>query len=359
MISEGPDIYNALLANYISFERLYAMTIPAFYGDRKDTSEINIFIDLNSFLKRIWDPRKYSYKADNALTASIINACAHYRYYFWSRHMIKTKIYLVWGYNLPSYQSDEYNAHFRERVATMKEAQDLLEINKSALEFLCQYLPQIYFIDGGMHEVAAIIHTLTRDDLRPNIIISRDVYAYQLVAYCPNTFLYRPKKRYIDNKLIDASWVVMKSNLFRAMRHEMDYKQTADSPTNVRHLGYVLAMCGLRARHIKGIMTFNRACETVMAIEEDRPDDIDTIQNLEYIVTVDPPDRCRGIGFVGNGDLVKRYNTLDLINASNMVKADPKYLSMLSGIQDLYNPQGVMEINDKEFEAYPLELMEL
>lgn len=354
------DIYNMLLGNYIGYERLYAMTIPALYGDRQDTDTVNIFIDLNSFLKRVWDPRPYGYKADNVLAASIINACAHYRNYFWSRHMIKTNFYLVWAYNLPGYQPIEYNAHFRERVATMKEAQEFINVTKASLEFLCPYLPHIYFIDGDEYEVSAMIYTLASDSTIPNIILTKDVYAYQLVAYCPNTFIYRPKKRYVQGTgIVDDSWVVMKSNLFKAMKHEMDYKVTADQPKSVKNLQYVLALSGMRARHVKGIMTFNRACSTIESMEEDRPECFQDMSTFEYTLLFDTPDRCRGIGFKQPGDLIARDNLINVKHAAEKLKESPKFIRMMAGIQDLYNPQVVTTISNSEFYEYPLELMEL
>lgn len=361
------DLYNMLLSNYIGYERLYAMTIPTLYGDRQETGTINLFIDLNSFFKRLWDPRGYTYKADNVLAASVINVCSHYRNYFWTRHMIKTNIYLVWGNNTPVYQSPEYNAHYRERVASasVRGAQELLDTNIKALEFLCPYLPQIYFINGEMNEVAGIIYTLVSSmagkDL-VSIVLTKDIYAYQLVAFCPNTFVYRPKKSYdqASNQMVDSSWVVTKTNLYKAMKLELGNKITQDMPSHPRYLEFVLALSGLRARHVKGIMTFNRACATVASLEEDRPECFQDINNFEYTVLFDTPTRCKGIGFGVPGDLVTRRNILSVVMASEMLQKDPKYFSIMNdGIHDLYNPQAVMEISDHEFVEYPLELMEL
>lgn len=356
------DLYSTLLGNYIGYDRLYSMTIPSLYGDRQDATSINIFIDLNSYLKRLWDPRGYSYKADNVLAASIINACSHYRNYFWTRHMIKSNIYLVWGNNTPTYQFPDYNAHYRERVASasVRGAQELLDTNIKALEFLCPYLPQVYFLNGGMNEASAIIYTLASDSTIPNIVLTKDVYAYQLVAYCPNTFIYRPKKQYIDNQIVDASWVVMKKNLYKAMKYEMHLKTATDCPSHARYLEFVLALSGLRDRHVKGIMTFNRACTTVASMEEDRPECFQDINNFEYTLLFDTPERCKGVGFGEPGDLVARRNILSVSMAAEMLKRDPKYLNIMNdGLQDLYNPQAVMEISDHEFVDYPLELMEL
>ena len=95
------DLYDMLFQNYITYDRLYAMSSKALYGERVERGEINLFLDLNSFTKRIWYAfPPYEYKNQNVLVASIINACGHYRQYFWTRHMCKTNIYLVWGWNM-------------------------------------------------------------------------------------------------------------------------------------------------------------------------------------------------------------------------------------------------------------------
>ena len=106
-----PDLYSALLGNYISYERLYAMTMPALYGDRDQFGEVNFFIDLNSYMKRLLDPRPFGMKADNCIVASVINCCAHYRQYFWTRHQVRTNFYIVYGSNTPTNKPLEYNTH--------------------------------------------------------------------------------------------------------------------------------------------------------------------------------------------------------------------------------------------------------
>lgn len=361
----GGDVYYTLLSNYISYERLFPMCQKALYGD-DNVGEVNFFIDLNSYLKRLWDPRPMKYKSDNVFAASIINCCAHYRNYLWTRHMVKSNFYLIWGYNTPTYLPVEYNAHFRERVATMVEGQERLEYTKRSLEFLCPFLPQIYFVDGGEYEVSATIGALltnamvVKKGLR-NIILSKDPYAYQLVAYYPNTFLFRPKKRSVEGMgLTDQSWVVTKTNLYNAFKIDCGYVLKKDSnPSEARHLEYVLAMAGMTKRHVKGIMTFNRACQVVRDIEFEAPEQLDNISKLEYSLIFDPIVQCRGIGFREPGDLSNRKALLDLNTAVDILIHSPKMIDLEKGIVDLYNKLAIQEISDKEFGDYPLELMEL
>ena len=356
------DIYQSMLSNYISYDRLFHLMKAALYGGRENSSRINLFIDLNSFFKRIWDARPFGYKSDNVLAASVINACAHYRNYLWSRHMVKATIYLVWGYNTPPGMPLEYNAHVRERIATLPRSRELLDINKRALEFICPYLPEVYFIDGGEYEVSATIGTLMSNSI-PNVILTKDVYAYQLVAYYPNTFVFRPKKERSDDdirRIEDGSWVVTKTNLFTAIRKEMGYKREKGQPTpdNARDLRSVLALSGLRARHIKGITTFNKACEIVQILEHVDPDRLDDVVKFEYSMLYDKRPEYK-LNVNEGCNIAERGMCLDAQNAAFKLVSTPQIVKIKSGIVDLYNPKAVQEISDKEFEAYPLELMEL
>lgn len=351
------DIYNTLLSNYISYDRLYEMSTKALYGGRDQFGELNFFIDLNSYFKQVWLPMEYGYKAENVLAASVINACAHYREYFWSRHRVKTNIFLVWGYNCPTELPPEYNAHFRERVATNQRARELVEKNLEILRVLCPYLPEIYFLDGGEHEVAGVIYTLA-SDARLNVILSKDVYTYQLVAHCPNTFIFRPMKTNYMGAMADTSWVVTKTNLCKAYRKDLKIAVKPDVLEKPSDIYYVQALGGLKARHIKGDMVFNRAIEVIADIECHTPEQLNDIQTFVYSMIYNPIDQVKGIAF--NKDAVPvRADMLDVRKAAARFTASVKYPEALNSILDLYDPDGIKEIASKEYIAYPINIYDL
>ena len=357
------DLYNALLQNYISYDTLFALTHRAIYEiDNIDKSEINLFIDLNSYTKQMFNNPHYEYKNANVLTASIINACAHYRNYFWTRHMCKTNIYLVWGWNTsPYFPYPNYNAHYLQKVQTCEAMDDqsihLISLMKDQLKFLCPYLPQIYFVDGGMNEAAVVIYSLAREYSRnlPNVILSKDIYAYQLVVALPITFIYRPKKIFMDNIMHDSSWVVMKKNLFKAYRHEMHYAQSNENKpipdVYFANLSLVHSLSGMTKRHVKGICSFNQACRELIRLLPEAAEMKCDVYQLEVAM-----QQSRKYPLY-NPSMI--FPVLDIESNANAMIQTPDWITMKEGITDLYNPQGVMEISDKEFAEYPLELGEL
>lgn len=358
------DLYNLLLSNYISYDRLYAMSSKALYGERIDKGEINLFIDLNSFTKRIWDIQ-FEYKNDNVITASIINACAHYRNYFWTRHMCKTNIYLVWGWNFKTYfDYPNYNIHFRECVRSKDQSfgipTSLINSMKEQLKFICPYLPQIYFIDGDINEVSVMIYSLATTIVKqniPNIIVSKDIYSYQLVSYLPSTFVYRPKKAYSNNQLIDSSWVVTKTNIYKAFRYHMGYVQTPDNP-NYYDLSLVLSLSGLTKRHVRGITTFNRSCKIINQVNQiSLPSNKLDIYSLNIMLS----EEFKMNTVTQEGlNIISIYNILDVaVSCRMMQNTTPISISIKESIIDKYDPNGIMDLANKEFDEYPLELGEL
>lgn len=360
----GYDLYYALLGNYVSYERMFPLAQKILYDYRAEKGEVDIYIDLNSYMKPLWYSfNTITYKNINVLTANIINCCAHYRNYFWTRHYTKTNFYLVLGSNCPDTKPPEYNAHYKERVNTAAIAGwqfPMIEFTKKALGFLCKYLPQIYFIDGENFETGGVIYTLIERhperNAIPKVVLSRDAYCYQLVAYCPNTFLLRPKKKRDNGTMSDLSWLVMKENLYDAMRVEMGYKRDMSNPGYVSHLDCVLAFGGLKARHVRGILPFSRACNLIATIEQQAPEQLDNAEKLEYSIKFNPIPAEKGINAAG---LSLISNMLDIRMASSDFKQSPLCVEMDKSIVDLFNPQSIMEISDHEYTDYPLELMEL
>lgn len=359
------DIYNQLLGNYISYVRLYAMSSKALQSI--DKGELNLFIDMQSFTKNMWNSIPYEYKDDTVVTAAIINACAHYRNYFWTRHMCKTNIYIVWGENTqPYFPYANYNIHFLQQVsmtraANMSPTIHLIDAAKSGLEFLCKYLPQIYYVDGGLNEVSVTIYNLVTNGMAkqdiPNIILSKDVYAYQLVTNLPSTFVYRPKKKYFGNELVDQSWVVTKKNVLKAFRYAMDYVPGLKQDPEWFEFNNILALSGMTKRHVRGIYRFNRACEIIASIKQTLPPDnkidihglnVGLATSSEYRST--SPDGLT---------IIDIDNMLNVVVNANMMMNTTQFVELKKGLIDLYDPYGVMEISNKEFTVYPLELGEL
>ena len=253
-----PNIADILYGSYIRYDRLYEMTAFAFYG-KTDSNDVNIFIDVYSILKSLFQRGKNIKITDSYCIAScIINLAIHLRAYFYTRHRVNTKIFIIYGgarpldvinifptYNIKNIQMEDSNDFMKQ----------LIRDNLEVVNILCPYLDDIFSIIDYENEFSVIASAII-DDMNnvseykvPNIIYSKDQLAYQLVAFKPRTFLYRPKKR----SNADCSWVVTKSTLYDSYRYgELELKQQEDKfkPLDVKMFSIYQAIAGVKSRSI-------------------------------------------------------------------------------------------------------------
>ena len=157
--------------------------------------------------------------------------------------------------------------------------------------------------------------------------------------------------------MIDQSWVVTKKNFYKAFKHELKVSNNSHRPDSPRLIGHVLGLAGLRARHIKGDMTFNRACKVLEDMETDAPEQLKTVDTMAYSIIFNPIDQVRGIAISQN--VVPRYQMLDVERAAMLYHDSYKFPERQSAFVNLYDPQGVQEIAAKEYDAYPINISDL
>ena len=213
---ESATIEQLIMGSCIKYKTLFQLISTSYAGST--CTKINLFIDLNSVLKKLYSIDKWGYKSKNKydMTASIINMCGHYREFF-RQIGVSTNIFLIYGLNCPSMNDtyvQGYNNKFIESYIKKKDVNELIESNLEILEMLCQYLPGIYFFNIGTNEVSAMIDYII-NKLNPmangieNIVLTKDVLALQLIPYY-NVRVLRPYK----TKNGDESFIVDNSNLW-------------------------------------------------------------------------------------------------------------------------------------------------
>lgn len=333
------DLQNYLYRNYITYDSLYALTMRGFYA-YPEANDLNVFIDMHSLVADIFNKNiEVSYNNPAVIASSIINLCAHIRAYYVSRHRVWTKIYVVWAWNRPEYVRNllgEYNAHTIMAEDSKTILKDLIEENLKILELLCDYIPDIHFVNGYNHETGVVINTLIKNPhlskimRAPNLIYSRDPYQYICIASLPATTMFRPKK----SKGKDISYPVMKVNLLESyLVNELKIKWKDD--LRIDHTGFIrtIRYAGMKARGINGVMKFKKAT------------------NLEVYPHF----------FTANEDkIINALNlAFDLDASSEILKGSPEYAQLYRGIVNLYNPDEVRRINDLYFQTCPLDLNNL
>lgn len=351
-----------LYGSYIQYTRLYEMTKYAFYG-KTDANSVNIFIDVYSITKSLFS-RGLNITVDDycVISACIINLATHLRAYFETRHQVSSKIFIIYGGARPSHVLEKipsYNAkniNMEESNSFMK---SLLENDLGILKILCPYLYDIFCIVDYENEFSVISGCIidlisSGGDVSPNIIYSKDDYAYQLVASKSRTYLYRPKKRYTE----DMSWVVTKSTLYDAYRYgELTLKKQVPCKFNIGLISLYQTISGMRSR---SLCAFKDANSTIKIIENGISSGVifdgyngDTILSRKDNIFYKLINNFNGYT---PEDMLDRFECIDLLNQIRIYANSPKFLDIGRNMINLYAPDEVRAINDTYFQKYPLDL---
>ena len=357
-----PTVADILYGSYIRYDRMYEMTKYAFYG-KTDSDSVNIFIDAYSILKSLYTRgSNIEIKDSYAIASCLINLGIHVRAYFESRHHVSSKVYIIYGGARPResfinyYRYNDKNMLTEDSNYRMK---NLIVDNLQVMKILCPYLFDIFCIVDMENEFSVISSTIiddickSEDNKVPNIIYSKDSLAYQLVAFKPYTFLYRPKKR--NNE--DASWVVTKTTLYDAYRYgELGIKKEVECKLDVKMFSIYQAISGVKSRGIPSIKNANTVIEVIRkAISEGIFANGYNAHAIFYS-NPNPFERIFGIDEQVSRDITNRFAAIDLPYQTMLYKNTQMYRSLPVDIINLYDPQEVRNINDKYFQNYPLDL---
>lgn len=178
---------------------------------RKLTSNkkpISVYIDLNSILNELYRPDIFETislgRSSLTISSQIMNLVAHYRHYFYSRHNISTIFYLTYSkdratYPLtvqPSYKEDYYK-RLNSEIPEVVPLNTNLNKNLNIVKLLCEYIPDMYYIEGNDFEPSALPYYLIKTDTdnnQLNLIVTENNIAYQYLAI-PGTYVLDIKKR--------------------------------------------------------------------------------------------------------------------------------------------------------------------
>lgn len=353
-----PNIADIMYGSYIRYERLYQMSMFAFrpeYGDKA-----NIFIDVKSILKSLYARgHQLAVKDSCAIASCIINLAIHLRAYFESRHRVYTKIFIVYGEARPEISLRTYPRYNEKNILTEDSnplLKTLIKDNLNMIKILCPYLHDFFYIEDFHNEFSVItsslINRLNEPEV-PSIVYSKDIMSYQLVAFKPRTFLFRPKKKFNE----DTSWVVTKSTLYNAYRYgELGITKQVDTTLNVKMFSIYLTIAGVKSRSIDSIKNAN---STIKFLEQAVANNIfSTGYNSSAIFCTKPnPFEILFIGSnVDPNEVMARFSVVDLLHNTMLYESSLAYKEAGEGIINLYNPDEVRHINNMYFQEYPLDL---
>lgn len=342
-----------VMSNCVRYERLSENISYAFAGSEATT--LNIYVDIYSIIRSLYSKKHITdISRYFDLTSCIINLCAHYREYFRKYLKVSTNIFLVMSYNCCEMNRkivNGYNKNINISMNSNRAMTEFINYNADLLEILCPYLPDIHFIKTEYEASVVIHHIIETENLKgnqnPNLIISKDPYALQLVSLRGDTAYLRPRKYHGE----DTSFIVgpldnpEKVNKFWMTFADFKMWKYDDIFVHPANISSVMALTAVPEREIKMIFNVKKAKQLIF----DTGIVVPTMQTI-----FDSNDISNKVSFE---ILNARYRAID-IPIQNAVFSDTVEAKMIK-INNLSDPETVKHINNKYFAENPLDLERL
>lgn len=345
------EIERLINSSNIKYEILVNIVNEAFVGST--ATEANIYVDLYSILNILYGNINIEFGNFNTLASCIVNIAAHYRHFFRTRYGVDTSVYFIYSTNTPYINNQfikDYNAKNKDKILNKTIVTKYIKNNIDVLKTLIDYLPNIYLIESEFETGVCIYDLMCRTDLdnrKAHIILTKDIYNYQLVNMKPQTIILRPKSN-------DSSFYINEFTLFRHYFSERKIKKdtTILSPSL---LSMVMSLSSVKERNINMIFTVTKAVRLLEDAVKDNKilngynSDIqyvwDSIWNKDFpIEFITFNSRFKSI------DIMSQY--LIYINSTECINIENKLVN-------IYAPESVKHINNKYFKNNPLDLNRL
>ena len=349
---------HVLISHFVKYERLEELIKEEFYDSGYE--EINLFIDAYSMINSIYGFEPSQFIDRYSIASCIINACAHYRKFFWTRYRVTCKIWIV--YSRMEESTREARA-FYPNYETIFDTNSnpsmdkIIEDNMEVLRILCPYIPDVSFIYSGYEpglvfgRIATSEYTYGKNgEIIPNIIISKDVWNMQVVAELSNVYMIRPIKKNGE----DLSILMNNQNV---LAYYTAIRQTKVNPYNIssNYLSFIISATrfperGMKSLHnISSIIKYlDNAISNNYISHTRRIYDIQGLcKDLNDFNKVSLKDFEIGLRMeaVGFNRCMFRYMVSPKIDDINII--------------NLHNPDSVKRINESYFSKVPLDLMSL
>lgn len=368
------SINGIIYSNFIRYEELRKLVLNEFQGTPEENcTEINLFIDLYSLMKNAYygDNFIINQGEEFALTAGVINMAAHYRFYFQSRHSVKTNIFIVSSFNTNKYITD-INPKYRSYIRSGDPRIEYFIENIKLLSSIVPYVPNMFFKHYNYATSASAIrdimgYNVTHGNTNPNIIITKDILNWQLVNFKPaRTVVFRPKKMTEDKNSVDLSYTIDSTNLMRVLAWERCRKNKTISnligkyyekidKINPELFSAFLSLIGCVEYGYNAVLSFPSALNAMYKVIVEKGLYLNqyTYNPLElFRLIYDNLNTQRSMNIV---ELESRFRTLDTIYLYDQMQAID--LELLKKIpNDLYNPDLLKRLNEKYFTENPLDL---
>lgn len=338
-------VEHLLFSNYIKYDKLKDLINESFKGS--DATEINVIIDMYSICKSLYRNNIEIGNIGSILTSGIINMVAHYRHFFRNYYGTESTFYIINSINCPMQNISlymNYNKSFRYLLSYKKDITDFIKSNIDILNLICRYIPETYFINTDLETGVIINEAVIKHSAKPNIVITKDQYNYQLSALYDNVVILRPKK--IINE--DISYYINKKNVLPIYFSENNNKYK-DTNINPELLSCIMTLSSLSCRDIKKMFT--------------RPKAVNILQNLiefHYLLNAHSLDYHNALSKVMDEEKLfifnQRFNAIDILKQSLIT---PNIETRIRIQPYKHDPRALQHLNNTYFSNNPLDLNKL
>jgi hypothetical protein len=345
-----------LISNYVRYDRLTELINAEFSGSNYE--EINLFIDAYSMIKSIYGLDPSQFVDRYSIAACIINACAHYRNFFWTRYKVTCKIWIIFSRMDQSILEarafyPEYGNIFTKECNPAMD--DLIQRNMEVLNTLCPYIPDVQFIYSGYEPGLVIGNAIQKHGiLKPNIIISKDPWVLQTVSYYPNiTYVIRPIKKNGEDLSVLIGYKDV-ANYYLELRKVKNEYDT--SVIDGSRLSIIMAASSFPERCMKSLHNITTIIKSIHNMSVTPP------FNSGWEIR-DVKGFCEDANSITKGTKLKPYEIDLRHNAIGYVPCYIRYTMspMVDNVNiiNLHDPDSVKRINEMYFKKVPLDLMSL
>lgn len=341
-----------MIAHYVRYDRLTELINTEFNGSNYE--EINLCIDAYSMINSVYGLKPNQFVDRYSIASAIINACAHYRNFFWTRYKVTCKIWVVYSDMYLSLMEGRSFVPTYGNMYTKEPNNDmniLLDANANILNSLCPYIPDVTFIysryEPGLVFGRVALHC---DGKIPTIIVSKDPWNLQVVGNLPNVYMLRPVKREGN----DLSVLIGANNLmdYYAKLRKCDADVSKLSPSTI---SFIMAATRFPERNIKATHSLTSIIKYLNNAIDQKYISIDkSIYDIQGL--------CNDLNAVNKSKL----NGFEIDLRMKAIGFNPcMYRYMASPAVDnidiinLHDPDSVKLINEKYFSKVPLDLMSL
>ena len=339
-----------LISHYVKYERLTELINTEFYNS--GYNEINILIDAYSMIKSIYGINVNQFIDKFSIASCILNACAHYRNFFWTRYKVTCKIWIV--FSRMDISILEANAFYQGygNIFTSEnnpEMDDLIRKNMDILNTLCPYIPDVSFIQSGYEPGLVFGNIASKYPNIPNIIVSKDPWNLQVVGNLPNVYMLRPIKRNGE----DLSVLISNKNVlqyYTALRKVDCYVRNINST----YISFIIAASRFPERGIKSLHNLSSIIKYLSNAIDKNFIANDKIYDIKGL--------CEDLSKVNKVNL-KEFEIGLRMNAIGFDSCMYRYMMSPNvdniNIINLHDPDSIKRINETYFSKVPLDLMSL